>query len=180
VPLVKPLLVREEQRSSESNLWLMPSPMAFEQSKPLVITPDATYSAYDIPKFLSDIGFPEGVHPYKTRILPLVEELRAPQVPITCIIGRGVDTPETLFYDDKGFDKQPSIAWGDGDGTVNLLSLVAVENEWIHERNQSLAMVKLDGVTHTGVLSDLASLDQILRVISDVNSPVVGLKYSVL
>lgn len=178
VPLVKRLLVREEQRSSESNLWLMPSPSAFGRSQPLVITPNGNYSAYDVPNFLRDIGFTQGVCPYETRILPLLEEVRAPQVPITCVIGSGVKTPETLFYDAKGFDKQPFIAWGDGDGTVNMLSLVAIESQWKDEKNQTISIVKLDGISHTGVLSETESLDQIIRVISNVNSPVLGLKHS--
>ncbi|KAL2894983.1 Lecithin-cholesterol acyltransferase-like 1 [Bienertia sinuspersici] len=173
VPLVKPLLVRQEQRSSESNLWLMPCPNIFGHVRPLVITPNGNYTAKDIPKFLNDIGFSEGVSPYKTRIIPLVEELKAPQVPITCIIGSGVDTPETLFYDHRGFDKQPSIIWGDGDGTVNSLSLLAVQSEWMKEKNQQLKMVRIKGVSHTDVLSDQRSLDQILSVVSDVNSDVL-------
>ncbi|CAO2833915.1 unnamed protein product [Amaranthus hypochondriacus] len=170
VPLVKPLLVREEQRSSESNLWLMPCPRIFGNVTPLVITPYTNYTSHDIPKFLKDIGFPRGVHPYKTRVLPLVEKLRAPEVPITCIIGSGIDTPETLFYDYKGFDKQPSIKWGDGDGTVNLLSLLAIQSEWMNEKNQSLEMINIKGVSHTDVLSHKKVLDQILRVISDIHS----------
>ncbi|XP_021754696.1 lecithin-cholesterol acyltransferase-like 1 [Chenopodium quinoa] len=173
VPLVKPLLVREEQRSSESNLWLMPCPRIFGHSKSLVITPNANYTAKDIPKFLADIGFSQGVYPYKTRVLPMVEKLTAPKVPITCIIGSGVDTPETLFYDDKGFDKQPSIIWGDGDGTVNLLSLLAVQSEWMNEKNQPLKIININGVSHTSVLSDHRSLDQILEVVSEVNSDVL-------
>lgn len=99
-------------------------------------------------------------------------------MPITCVIGSGVKTPETLFYDAKGFDKQPFIAWGDGDGTVNMLSLVAIESQWKDEKNQTISIVKLDGISHTGVLSETESLDQIIRVISNVNSPVLGLKHS--
>lgn len=173
VPLVKPLLVREEQRSSESNLWLMPCPRTFGHVKPLVITPNASYTAEDIPKFLTDIGFSQGVHPYKTRVLPMVETLMAPEVPVTCIIGSGVDTPETLFYDAKGFDKQPSIVWGDGDGTVNYLSLLAVQSKWTNEKNQPIRIINIKGVSHTSVLSDPKSLDQILGVISDVNSHIL-------
>lgn len=171
VPLVKPLLIREEQRSSESNLWLMPCPKIFGHFKPLVITPNANYTAKDIPKFLDDIGFSQGVHPYRTRILPMVDRLRAPKVPVTCIIGSGIDTIETLFYDAKGFDKQPSsIIWGDGDGTVNLLSLLAAQAEWMNESNQPLEIINIKGVSHTSVLSDRGSLDQIIRVVSDMNS----------
>ncbi|KAK9756484.1 hypothetical protein RND81_01G100900 [Saponaria officinalis] len=180
VPLVQPLLVRDEQRSSESNLWLMPSPTVFGPTKPLVITRNCTYSAKDIPKFLEDIGYSEGVHPYTTRIVPMQQRFKPPEVPITCIIGSGVKTPETLFYGDKGFDEQPSVLWGDGDGTVNLLSLLSVYKEWMKHQNQEVKIVRLDGVSHTDVLSDQVSLEQILLVVSNVNSGIVKLNISAM
>ncbi|KAK4481462.1 hypothetical protein RD792_012361 [Penstemon davidsonii] len=67
VPLVNPLFVREEQRSCPSNLWLMPSPKVFKGIKPLVIIPNDSYSSLDIARLLQDIGFVEGVYPYKRR-----------------------------------------------------------------------------------------------------------------
>lgn len=170
VPLVEPLHVREEQRSSESNLWLMPNPKLFDRQKPLVITPTAAYSAYDIPQFLDDIGFLEGVHPYKSRILPLTEKYAAPGVPITCIIGSGVRTPETLFYGENGFDEQPEVVYGDGDGTVNMVSLLALEALWSDEKNQTLNVIKLRGVSHTSILRRDAALDEIIAEISGINS----------
>ncbi|KAF5739484.1 lecithin-cholesterol acyltransferase-like 1 [Tripterygium wilfordii] len=174
VPLVDPLLVREEQRSSESNLWLMPSPKLFcDQS--LVITPNATYSAYDIARFLNDIGFPQGVYPYKSRILPLVEELVAPEVPITCIIGTGVRTPETLHYG-HSFDEQPEIVYGDGDGTVNMVSLLALESLWKNVKNQPVKVIRIEGVTHTDILSNDVAVDEIVREISGRNSYVLGVQ----
>lgn len=172
VPLVDPLLIRAEQRSSESNLWLMPSPKLFARDKSLVFTPNATYSAYDIARFLNDIGFSEGVYPYNTRILPLVlEDLEAPEVAITCIIGSGVLTPESLFYRESGFDKQPEIVYGDGDGTVNMVSLLALENEWGGKKNQPLKVIKIEGVSHTSILEDDSALDEIAGEIHSINSP---------
>lgn len=170
VPLVEPLQVREEQRSSESNLWLLPNPKLFGSEKPLVITPNATYSAYDVAQFLSDIGFPQGVYPYKSRILPLTEKLVAPGVPITCIIGTGVSTMETLFYGKNGFDEQPEILYGDGDGTVNLVSLLALESLWSNKKNQTLKVIKIRGVSHTSILNNDAALEEIIGEISGINS----------
>lgn len=170
VPLVEPLLVREEQRSSESNLWLMPNPRLFGGQKPLVITPNATYSAGDIPQFLNDIGFPQGVHPYKSRILPLTEKLVAPGVPVTCITGTGVRTPETLFYGENGFDEQPEVVYGDGDGTVNMVSLLALETLWSNKKNQTLKVIPIRGVSHTSILRNDAALDEIMAEILLINS----------
>ncbi|XP_007018457.2 PREDICTED: lecithin-cholesterol acyltransferase-like 1 [Theobroma cacao] len=170
VPLVDPLLVRGEQRSSESNLWLMPSPTLFGPGKVLVFTPSEAYSAHDIPQFLNDIGFPEGVIPYKSRILPLTEELRPPNVSVTCIIGTGVKTAETLFYGKAGFDEQPEVVYGDGDGTVNLVSLLALESLWANEKSQPLKVIRIAGISHTSILEDNAALDQIIGEVSSINS----------
>ncbi|KAG8494076.1 hypothetical protein CXB51_011554 [Gossypium anomalum] len=170
VPLVDPLLVRGEQRSSESNLWLMPSPKLFGPGKALVITPNKAYSAHDIPEFLNDIGYPEGVIPYISRILPMTEALPAPNVGLTCIFGTGVNTPETLLYGKAGFDKQPEAVYGDGDGTVNLESLSALESLWAFEKNQSLKVIRLSGISHTSILEVSAALDAIIAEISSINS----------
>ncbi|XWS24090.1 hypothetical protein CRYUN_Cryun28dG0071100 [Craigia yunnanensis] len=170
LPLVDPLLVRGEQRSSESNLWLMPSPKLFGPGKVLVITPNEAYSAHDIPHFLNDIGFPEGVIPYKSRILPLTEALTAPNVSVTCIIGTGLKTPETLFYGKAGFDEQPEVVYGDGDGTVNLVSLLALESLWADEKSQPLKVIRISGISHTSILEDNVALDEVIGEISSINS----------
>lgn len=170
VPLVDPLIVRGEQRSSESNLWLLPNPKIFDPQKPLVTTPNRSYSASDIADFLKDIGFPEGVYPYETRILPLIENFgEAQEVPITCVIGTGVRTPESLFYRNGDFDERPEFSYGDGDGTVNMVSLLALESLWKDEKNQYLKVVKVGGVSHTAILKDEVALGEIIGEISRIN-----------
>lgn len=173
VPLVDPLLVREEQRSSSSNLWLMPSPAVFDGSRPIVVTPNASYSSADVARFLRDIGFPEGVRPYETRILPLVERLPPPPgVPITCVVGSGVQTAEMLSYGEGGWDERPEVAYGDGDGTVNMVSLLALQTAWAGLDNQSVKVIQVGGVSHTDVLKDEGALDAIIGEISSINSEV--------
>ncbi|CAK7347401.1 unnamed protein product [Dovyalis caffra] len=173
VPFVDPLLVRGEQRTSESNSWLLPNAKVFGERK-LVIAPNATYSAHEITQFLNDIGFSEGVYPYTTRILPLMEQLIAPEVPITCIIGSGVRTPETLFYGGNGFDEQPDVVYGDGDGTVNMVSLLAIEKLWAKEANQTLKVIRIGGISHTSILHDDSAIDEIIGQISCINSHVIS------
>lgn len=173
VPLVIPLLVREEQRNSESNLWLMPSPKTFGSKRPLVVAKNDTYTANDIPRFLDDIGFSEGGRRYNRRIFPLTENLTVPEVPVTCIIGGGVDTAETLYYGEDGFDKQPEIVYGDGDGTVNMVSLMRLEMEWGGDKNQPLKIVKIPGMSHTSVLKDEVALAEISRAICSINSGIM-------
>ncbi|XP_039137442.1 lecithin-cholesterol acyltransferase-like 1 [Dioscorea cayenensis subsp. rotundata] len=170
IPVVNPLVVREEQRSSESNLWLMPSPKVFA-AKPLVITEKKSYMASDVPEFLMDIGFGEGVCPYKTRIEPLLDSLEAPGVPVTCIVGTGVETPEKLVYGNQGFDVQPGIVYGDGDGTVNLESLLALESLWSGLKGQQvLKVIKVSGVSHMSLVKDEVAVNEILAQVQSINS----------
>ncbi|WJX41494.1 Lecithin-cholesterol acyltransferase-like 1 [Trifolium repens] len=170
VPLVNPLIVRNEQRSSESNLWLMPNPKMFDAKKTLVTTPSRTYSAHDMVDFLKHIGYSEGVYPYETRILPLMAKIEAPEVNMTCIVGKGVKTPEELFYRNGDFDEPPEFSYGDGDGTVNMVSLLALEKLWKDEKNQYLKVIKIGGVSHTSILKDKVALDEIIGEISRINS----------
>ncbi|XWS25494.1 hypothetical protein CRYUN_Cryun27aG0072800 [Craigia yunnanensis] len=122
VPLVDPQPIRGEQRSSESNLWLMPSPKLFGPGKTLIVTPSKAYSAYDIRQILYDIGFPEG--------------------------------PDVVY----------------GDGTVNLVSLLALESLWSDEKSQPLKVIRISGISHTLILKDNAPLDEIIVEISSINS----------
>lgn len=172
IPIVDPLVVRDEQRSSESNLWLLPSPKVFGK-KPLVKAENKTYSAYDIPEFLEDIGYNEGVIPYKRRILPMTERSTEPGVPVTCMVGTGIETPDVLSYGKEGFDVQPEMVSGDGDGTVNMISLLALESEWADSASQVLKVIKLPGVSHESILKDSAALKEIIRELRGINS--VGL-----
>ncbi|CAN6450813.1 unnamed protein product [Victoria cruziana] len=169
LPLVNPLLVRPQQRQSESNLWLLPSPV-ISWHDPLVITRNRTYSASNMPEFLADIGYSEGVPPYRSRILPLMsDQLVAPLVPVTLMVGAGVATPELLVFGEDGFDKQPEIVYGDGDGTVNLKSMMAVVSAWEGVENQSLKVTKLHRISHLAILKDEFSIRKIVREVLSLN-----------
>lgn len=66
------------------------------------------------------------------------------------------------MYGKGGFDKQPEIKYGDGDGTVNLASLAALKVD-------SLNTVEIDGVSHTSILKDEIALKEIMKQISIIN-----------
>ncbi|KAL0921886.1 hypothetical protein M5K25_009001 [Dendrobium thyrsiflorum] len=170
VPFVDPLIVREEQRSAESNLWLLPARRLFGEM-PLVFANNRSYSAKDMAEFLKDIGFEEGIYPYETRIRPMVDRTVEPEgVPVTCIVGFGVDTPEALFYGSKGFDEKPEVMYGDGDGTVNMKSLLALEKEWSEAGRKHLKIMKLRGISHSSILKITAAVNKIIEELRLINS----------
>lgn len=170
VPFVDPLIIREEQRSAESNLWLLPARRVFGEM-PLVFANNRSYSAKEMADFLKDIGYEDGIYPYETRIRPMVDRTVEPEgVPVTCIVGFGVDTPEALFYGTKGFDEQPEVMYGDGDGTVNMESLVAPEKEWSDAGRRNLKVLKLKGISHSSILTTTAAVNKIIEELGVINS----------
>lgn len=172
IPVVDPLIVRGEQRSAESNLWLLPAYRVFGEMPLVFASNNRTYTARDMPEFLRDIGFDEGIYPYETRILPMVNRTVEPEgVQLTCIVGLGVGTPETLFYmRNGGFDEQPEVMCGDGDGTVNAASLLALEKEWSEAgREKFLKVTKLQGISHNSILKDRSALNTIIEELAEIN-----------
>ncbi|KAI5081529.1 hypothetical protein GOP47_0004712 [Adiantum capillus-veneris] len=161
---IDPLVLRAEQRSSESNLWLLPAPTVFGDQV-LVTTEKGGFSAFEIPKFLEDIGYPEGVFLYNSRIPPLINCLDAPCIPVTMVFSQGIDTPQMLVYSEKGFDEQPIIVNGDGDGTVNLCSLSAVSKSWNSVDGQDFKVIILHGKTHSTILTDKQSVSMLVDAI---------------
>ncbi|CAM6102097.1 unnamed protein product [Calypogeia fissa] len=163
IALIDPLALRAEQRSSETNLWLLPNPKVFGH-QPLALTNQRLYTSYDLEDFLTDIGYPGGVHAYRTRIPPLISNLTAPGVPVSLVYSSGVKTPERLFYY-GGFDKQPAVMDGDGDGTVNYDSLVSVIPEWSAAEGQLLRTTELADCTHSSIMLEEEAVKSIIEEI---------------
>ncbi|KAG6506792.1 lecithin-cholesterol acyltransferase-like 1 [Zingiber officinale] len=168
LPFVDNLLMRPESQSWESNLWLLPSPRTFGEA-PIVVTNHGNFSASRMSAFLEGVGFSEGVGPYQSRILPLLQELNPPLIPVTCIAGTGVATAEVFVYGDGGFDKLPEIVYGDGDGTVNLVSLLAIESEWFSFPEQDLKVIKLPNISHLDIVKHDSALSLVIEEILEIN-----------
>merc|ERR1712232_51503 len=118
---VDSLKIREEQRSYETNFWLAPVPSRFGDQA-LVTTPSRNYTAQDYGVFFDDIGYSAGKK-LMVRVQHLTSGAKAPGVDVVCMYSLGVDTPLQFQYGKDGFNIPPAITNGDGDGTVNALSL---------------------------------------------------------
>ena len=95
--------------------------------------------------------------------------MHAPGVAIHCLFGTGIETPDAFHYNvsENWFDTQPvSIEHGDGDGTVNIRSLLGCQR-WIEQQNEPVTVKSFDSVTHRGILNDQAILDHIGRILSE-------------
>jgi lysophospholipase-3 len=69
-------------RTLASRFTALPSPVAFGDDTPLVVTRNKSYAASDMPEFLAAAGLPPyAVRLYEMRELPVALNLRAPLVP---------------------------------------------------------------------------------------------------
>lgn len=83
---------------------------------------------------------------------------------MACVVGVGLDTPEMLAYPGDDFDVTPMMVMGDGDGLVNLVSLLAVDPAW-RLPTAYFRMLKVRNVSHTGLFVDDAALAVIISAI---------------
>ncbi len=159
IPSVSPSTVREEQRSYESNFWLLPNVDLWGADEVIVNTPEKTYSAHDLDQFFVDIGYPDGQQIYKR--LKAIYDLSSPGVRTHVKYGTGKDTLETLTYSKTGdWDDIESTTSGDGDGTVNLRSLEAGKlMGWSDTEHKSFP-----GEDHTSVLKNKVLISELLEL----------------
>ena len=161
--IVNPLNIRAEQRSSTSNLFMLPSASLWENDEVIVTTKTRSYKISEIDDFLQDIGFPQGVE-MRRRILSSSELMKsAPGVPVYCYYGRipNSTTGHLLFA--EGFpDIVKSIEKREGDGTVNHESL-SLCNRFTDMQAEPVSVNEINGVDHTGILTDQ-------NVISDIKA----------
>ena len=99
---------------------------------------------------------------------PLIKELKAPGVEVHCLFGGGIDTPAQFVYSSKQwYDSQPDVVFGDGDGTVNMRSLLGCVR-WMGKQLQLVRHQMFNGAEHMSILRDERIVDYISRfVLSD-------------
>lgn len=168
------LSLRRVKRSFASAFTALPSPKVFGPDTPLVVTQAKNYTAHNMPGFLTAIGLPsDATRFYETRALPVTLNFRAPVVPVTCINGVGVPTVEKLVYWDGDFDVAPEVVYGDGDGLVNLASILALDTVIGEDpRQEYYKSVKIANTSHAGVVSDGFALECVISEILDANQVV--------
>lgn len=94
----------------------------------------------------------------------LVFDLTPPGVAVHCLYGTGVDTSESFQYSDKFPDVDPTVVYGDGDGTVNLRSAIQC-GQWAGQQKQHVVLKELPGNEHVNMLSNLTTVTYILSVL---------------
>ncbi|KAJ1274478.1 hypothetical protein BS78_05G064700 [Paspalum vaginatum] len=170
VPGASPLSLRPTWRSFETALANLPSRAVFGR-RPLVVTARRNYSADDVEDLLAAIGYAGGVEPFRRRALPKTWSFRPPMVPVTCINGVGNRTPRQLVFWEGDFDADPEVVYGDGDGTINSISMLAFDEEMRRDPGQETQFksVKLHGAQHSNIVTLPWALTRVMQEIDEAN-----------
>ena len=163
------VVIRDQQRSFESSVLLLPYATARSRSSSEVVltTPLRNYTVDDYPELYDAIGHPEGrlkLEAIRAAGYDFLE--RGMGVPVHCFYSGGTETPERLVYDSMSAfpDSEPRREMGDGDGTVNRRSLEACRH-WKHVQPQHPVYEKYHpGIGHRELLHQPRLIDDILDV----------------
>jgi lysophospholipase-3 len=170
-----PLSFASTTRSFATAFSVLPSPKVFGYA-PLVVTRAKNFSAYDIPEYLRANGFSDDeVARYVTRVLPVSLNFSAPAVPMTCINGIGVPTPEKLVHWDGDFGAKPDeVVYGDGDGGINVASTLALDSLIGADPEQDYFKSRLiHNTSHVGIISDDSALEHLINEVLEANRVIV-------
>ena len=97
IETIDPLVIREEQRSYETGVYILPLPSTWQHSGQVLLqTPARNYTVGDYSHFFDDINFSEGLDMMEN-ILDYVN-LTSPGVRTVCVFTLGIQTPIKLIY----------------------------------------------------------------------------------
>ncbi|CAD5207352.1 unnamed protein product [Bursaphelenchus okinawaensis] len=162
--LLPPSELRAMQRSWTSSGLLFPSNVLWPANETFAQTDAKNYTTGNVEEFFNDIGYPMGYKQYLQA--NVAQTLEAPGVTVHCMYGHQVQTSEYLSWA-KGYfpDYQPTIVYGDGDGTVNIRSLKTCDG-WKGKNQGKLVTVhEIEKADHMSILSDLRTIQLIKDVL---------------
>jgi len=165
ISVVRPIAVRPYQRSAPSTAWLMPSHSFWAYDEVLVSRPSQNYTVHDYLKFFNDLNHMDGYH-MRVDTQNLVHDLSPPNIEYHALFSTGLKTPESFIYTESQWpDGQPSVIYGDGDGTVNLRSLLGFKR-WIDNQKQGVFFKEFKNIDHLAILKNQGVVDYILDYLS--------------
>ncbi|KAJ6634693.1 Phospholipase A2 group XV [Pseudolycoriella hygida] len=155
--------MKEVQETCPSLVWLLPSTYFWKPNEILVSTKNKQYRMENLGEFFNAIN-----NPYINDIrrdLSIFNNFSAPGVEVHCLYGKNMgDTAESLdFY--NGLNSYPTITYGDGDGTVNLRSLLGCtywRNTSAQEKH-SVYQQAFPNVEHYNLLGDSRVINYIIN-----------------
>ncbi|XP_033208976.1 group XV phospholipase A2-like [Belonocnema kinseyi] len=158
-------ILKDEQITSPSLGWLLPSKLFWKENEVLVQTEQKNYTLLDLQQFFTDINVPNGWE-FRKDNEQFQLNFAAPGTEIHCLHGVEIDTVERLYYKPgTSIDGSPQLIPGDGDGTVNLRSLEGCLH-WQGKQKQKIYHKGFPGIDHMNILKNTSILDYIKNVLT--------------
>jgi len=140
-------------------------------TEPFVVTPSEQFSIASYRNALMRAGRSVTADVWNQTIPLLVGPTVPPGVPTLCMFGTGVRTISKIRYATDDLSDRPRLEYDYlGDGTVHHDSLTACER-W-HAPNVTVKAYQ--NVSHTGMLTHIAALEDLVRWVHNVKSNVDG------
>ncbi|KAG5328630.1 PAG15 phospholipase, partial [Acromyrmex charruanus] len=159
-------VLRDEQITSPSLGWLLPSKLLWKDTEILVQSDQKNYTLSNLQQYFIDIDVPNAWE-FRKDNEKYQLDFTAPGVEVHCLYGNKVDTVEKLYYKPgTSINGYPKLIVGDGDGTVNIRSLEAC-TLWQRSQVQKIYNQSFPGVDHTEILRNsdvLAYIKTVLKV----------------
>ncbi|XP_077066603.1 phosphatidylcholine-sterol acyltransferase [Siphateles boraxobius] len=164
IPFVSNIKIREEQRMTTTNPWMIPSEEVWPKDHTFISTPFFNYTNQDYRKFFKDIDFEDGWYMWEdTR--NLTAGLPTPGVEVYCFYGVGLPTPVTYVYDEQFPNADPvDILYDDGDDTVDSRSM-SLCKRWIGKQEQAVHVTEFRGMAHLDMVFNPKVLTAIQRIL---------------
>ncbi len=159
LPIDRPLIMGI-MRGFETATLLLPHPGTLEEgawdaNDVVIETAHRNYTTSNYEEFFNDVGDPEGYYVYQD-VHSESYTYRHPGVDTYCAYSNGLDTPIRYKFEEGQFPHgYASIEYEDGDGTVDLRSLLACRHFLEIERGDHVAEVKeFPDMHHIDLLHD--------------------------
>ncbi|XP_060822942.1 phospholipase A2 group XV-like [Bombus pascuorum] len=158
--LLRQSILKDEQITSPSLGWLLPSRLFWKDTEILVQSEKKNYTLLTLQDYLIDINVPNGWE-FRKDNEKYQLDFTAPKVEVHCLYGSGIDTVEKLYYKPGiSIEGTPQLIPGDGDGTVNLRSLEGCKY-WQGKQKRKVYSQAFPGVNHMGILNNSSVLNYI-------------------
>ncbi|XP_052758628.1 phospholipase A2 group XV-like [Galleria mellonella] len=170
--MLRESIMRTQEITCPSLAWLMPSPLLWKPTEVLVQTDKYNYTINDFQKWFADMDLPDAWEMFKDT-QKYKSDFTAPGVEVHCLYGSNISTVERLVYKPGTWlDGYPTLAMGDGDGTVNQRSLAACQY-WRGGRGRRLnagkpvKTLQLPNAEHLKILQDQRVVDYVVAVMKN-------------
>ena len=155
--------LRDFGRSLPGLMSLLPSTEVWGQNEVIVTTAMRNYTVGDVMELFNDLNYTNGIQMY-SELRNISNDFKPPNVTHYCFYGSGVKTLERIHYREDFAEMTKEPDYGDGDGTVNIRSLLSCNN-W-NGQYHSVHLKSFEKVTHVEMIRDKNVLNEIKEIIN--------------